>query len=752
VNRLRVGTKIGLVIAVLALTALVIAVVGYTQLVALTDRFRQVVQVTAKQVEMSSRLRYDVMSARRYELLAVLSVKDDESKMYAEKAAEAIRHANQDRLELAALIEQHPRAEERRVMDEFTRYWEEIQPLLKKSLGLAVLNTNNKANLMSHGPLSDKVVAIETAAENALRLLDQEAAEAEKAKDLGRLAAVEKRGRAWQRLAYATAELHRQIGRHVMDTTDEQMDRLVKRVLDLEKEGDTLLAGLTAQAGDKERQVVERATAAFTELKALTGPIQKLLRDNTITRAAELELGPIIKLSNAAVDSQIRLKDIFSQKLDEELGVARAEAVNAQRLMIGVPVVGIPLSVLLALLLTRSITRPMARGVAVSEAIAKGDLTQRVNLDQHDEVGLLTRSLDHIAATFGRILGDIRGVSQGVAGSADELGGVSHQLLAQSEEMATNANQVAGSSEQMATNISTMAAAAEQMSMNVVSISSASEEISVNVGTISNAADVSAKKFGTLSGAVQDALRELEGISLEAHEGARIAGKGMDMAGQATAAMNALDRSAGEISKVTEAIKMIALQTNLLALNATIEATSAGEAGKGFAVVAHEIKELATQSGQAAEDIARKIEEVQGSTREAVKVMRGVAEIIGEIDASANRITASVEKQTRRATASAGNLDEANKAVTHIAGSIAEVAKGANDMSRNSGEAAKAANDVSRNAAEAAKGVREISSNIHGVSQATRDNTASAQQVNASSRKLKQIADELERLVGQFKV
>jgi methyl-accepting chemotaxis protein len=751
-KRLRVGTKIGLVIALLALTALGIAVVGYTQLVALTDSFRHVVQVTAKEVEMSSRLRYDVMSARRHELLAVLSTKDEESRLYADKAAEAIRQANQHRLELAALVEQYPRAEERIALDEFSRYWEEIQPLLKQSLTLAMLNTNNKAHVQSHGPFSDKVAAVTAAARGVLRQADQEAAEADKAKDFGRFAAAEKKGQALWRLLLVAAELHRQLARHVVDTTDEEMDGLGKRVLELEREGDAVLAGLVAQAGDKERPGVESTTTAFAELKALTGPMQKLLRTNSISKAGELELGPISKLSQVAVDAQIRLKDIFTQKLDDELAAARGQAAFAQGIMIGAPALAIPVSVLLALFLTRSITRPMARGVAVSEAVAKGDLTQRVNLDQHDEVGLLTKALDHMAGTFGRILTDVRGVSQGVGGSATEMGSVSHQLLAQSEEMSTQANQVAGASEQMATNIGTMAAAAEQMSMNVVSISSASEEISVNVRTISNAADLSAKSFTVLSGNLQDALKALEGISQEANDGSRIAGKGMDMAGQATGAMGVLDRSAGEINKVTEAIKMIALQTNLLALNATIEATSAGEAGKGFAVVAHEIKELANQSGQAAEDIARKIEEVQGSTREAVKVMRSVTEIMDEINHSAHRITASVDGMTQRATNSAAKIGEADKAVSHIAGSIAEVAKAANDMSRNAGEAAKAANDVSRNAGEAAKAGRDISVNIHGVSQATRDNTASAQQVNVASGKLKKIAEELEQMVGKFKV
>jgi methyl-accepting chemotaxis protein len=751
-NRLRVGTKIGLVIALLALTALGIAVVGYSQLVALTERFRVVVQVTAKEVDDSDRMRFALMLARRYELLAVLSVKDEESKQFADKAADTSREVDQQRRELAALMDRNPNAPARAALDEFNRNWEEIQPLLKQAQALAILNTNNKAHVLSHGSLSAKVAAVEAAARGLLRQADQEAAEADKSKDFGRFAAAEKRRRALWQLLFVAAELHRQLARHIVDTTDEEMDQLGKQVLDLEREGDGALTGLREPVGDKDRSGVESALTAFAELKALTGPLQKLLRTNSISKATEFELGPIIKLSNAAIAALARLQDVLNRQLEDELAAARGQAALAQGIMIGAPALGIPLCVLLALLLTRSITGPMARGVAVSEAVAKGDLTQRVNLDQHDEVGLLTKALDHMAGTFGHILTDIRGVSQGVGGSATELGSVSHQLLAQSEEMSTQANQVAGASEQMATNISTMAAAAEQMSMNVVSISSASEQISVNVGTISNAADLSAKSFTVLSGNLQDALKALEGISQEANDGSRIAGKGMDMAGQATGAMGALDHSAGEINKVTEAIKMIALQTNLLALNATIEATSAGEAGKGFAVVAHEIKELANQSGQAAEDIARKIEEVQGSTREAVKVMRSVTEIMDEINHSAHRITASVDGMTQRAATSSAKIGEADKAVAHIAGSIAEVAKAANDMSRNAGEAAKAANDVSRNAGEAAKAGRDISVNIHGVSQATRDNTASAQQVNVASGKLKKIADQLESLVGQFKV
>jgi methyl-accepting chemotaxis protein len=198
-------------------------------------------------------------------------------------------------------------------------------------------------------------------------------------------------------------------------------------------------------------------------------------------------------------------------------------------------------------------------------------------------------------------------------------------------------------------------------------------------------------------------------------------------------------------------IKSIALQTNLLALNATIEATSAGEAGKGFAVVAGEIKELASQSGQSAEEIARKIESVQASTREAVKVIESIVQFIGQLNVSAARISDAVEGQTRTANQILAEAASARKGVEEIARSIAEVAKGATDVSGNTAEASKAATDVSRNASEAATAAQSISPNIHGVSDATRQNSASAARVNEAAAQLKQIARELQRNISHFK-
>ena len=151
-------------------------------------------------------------------------------------------------------------------------------------------------------------------------------------------------------------------------------------------------------------------------------------------------------------------------------------------------------------------------------------------------------------------------------------------------------------------------------------------------------------------------------------------------------------------------------QHDLLALNATIEAARAGEAGKGFAVVASEVKDLAAESGRAAEDIARRITQVQAQTTSAVAAIGEISAIIASINDYQLTIASAVEEQT---------------ATT---------------------------NEMTRSVTEAATGAGEIAANITGVASAASESTATVGQMSATVDELARTSSELKTQVGTFTV
>jgi methyl-accepting chemotaxis protein len=612
----------------------------------------------------------------------------------------------------------------------------------REVLRLAVLKTNAEAKAILHQELHPRAHDFEE--------FYASLAEGEGASEATATARVSAKVIAGQQVTNRLYDLMYHLSLHI-DTDNEaamaRMDQEIRpRVLAFQES----LRKFSAMLTESERGRGAGILTSLESVKALSTKIQDLSHLGSDLYARRLTTTTTVERANAcdAILSNI-IRKLADKRVDEQANVTSA-AYTSRNIVIGVTVIGGLMSLILAFLITRSIARPVALGVRVFEQIAAGDLTRRMNLHQRDEMGRLAAASDAMAGKLHEVVTQARALADRLGDSSHELSGVSHDLLSQSQEMATQAESVAAATEQMSANISGMASAAEEMSTNVSSISSASEEVSVNVASVSASAAQTSRNVGVVADSIGQITLSLKGVAQDAKKGSQLTQQARDMAVTANQAMRQLGQAANEINKVTEVIKAIALQTNLLALNATIEATSAGEAGKGFAVVAAEVKELAGQSGQSAEEIARKIEGVQASTRDAVKIIENVAQHIECINVSAARIHDAVDVQTQTANHISTEVASASKGVEEIARAIAEVAKGATDVSGNTAEVAKAATDVSRNAAEAAGAAQSIAPNIHGVSEATRQNNAAALKVNEAALRCREIAGELQKAVAHF--
>ncbi|WP_346361892.1 HAMP domain-containing methyl-accepting chemotaxis protein, partial [Bosea sp. (in: a-proteobacteria)] len=239
-----------------------------------------------------------------------------------------------------------------------------------------------------------------------------------------------------------------------------------------------------------------------------------------------------------------------------------------------------------------------------------------------------------------------------------------------------------------------MSATADQSSSLVSAVASAAEETSVNVQTVSAGTE-------QLSSSIAEIGRQVV-------SSAEIARKAVDEAGATDATMQGLADNAARISVVVDLIQTIASQTNLLALNATIEAARAGEAGRGFAVVASEVKNLASQTAKATDEIRQQIGSMQSVTTSAVTAIRNISSTIGEINNVTTAIAAAVEEQ------------------------------GA------------ATREIARNIQHAAGGTSEVSSNIVGVSNASNEAGTAAAEVLSSSDALRREADVLRAEIDAF--
>ncbi len=205
----------------------------------------------------------------------------------------------------------------------------------------------------------------------------------------------------------------------------------------------------------------------------------------------------------------------------------------------------------------------------------------------------------------------------------------------------------------------TTAASAEE---RVDTVEASSTQATDNVQAVATAA-------GQLASSIQEIARQIE-------ESADRTRQAAEQANHTNIIVDGLSTKADRIGEVLGLISDIASQTNLLALNATIEAARAGEAGKGFAVVASEVKNLASQTARATDDIAQRIAEIQSATGEAVKAIKEIGNTVEQVNRIATAIAGAVEEQNAATTEIARSARHASDGVETVTMAVVDVREG----------------------------------------------------------------------------
>lgn len=260
--------------------------------------------------------------------------------------------------------------------------------------------------------------------------------------------------------------------------------------------------------------------------------------------------------------------------------------------------------------------------------------------------------------------------------------------------------------------VSTVSHSAQEMRRYAESLSQSATEASNRASTVASGASQAASNVATAAAATEELTASIHEITRQVSDSTRTATAAVDEARLANQAVSSLSNAANKIGQVVQMISEIANQTNLLALNATIEAARAGEAGKGFAVVASEVKNLASQTAKATEDITTQISTMQQVVGEAVHAIQGMAHTIEKINSGATAISAAVEEQGAATSEIARSVQEASSGTKDVSDSIGTVMSAANETGQVAGEVLNAASAL---AGESTRLQEEVESFIKGM-------------------------------------
>ncbi len=344
------------------------------------------------------------------------------------------------------------------------------------------------------------------------------------------------------------------------------------------------------------------------------------------------------------------------------------------------------IALMVAVFIGRSISKPVLTLNNSMQELADGNLDIDIGIKpRKDEIGAMAKTVAVFQENAKQVEFLKKEQEQSELRAAEEKRQTMNDLANSFEESVGDiVNVVASASTELQASSRNLSEMSEQTDKQTSTVAAATEEASASVQTVASAAE-------ELSASISEINRQIS-------QSTRIAGNAVEEVKKTDKTVSTLTEAADQIGDVVKLIQDIAEQTNLLALNATIEAARAGEAGKGFAVVANEVKNLASQTGNATEEISKKIVTVQSVSSEAVEAIRAIGTIIEEINEITSTIATALAQQDEATREISNNVQQASAGTSEISSSIVNVTHAAKESREASDEVLGAADELSKQA------------------------------------------------------
>lgn len=455
---------------------------------------------------------------------------------------------------------------------------------------------------------------------------------------------------------------------------------------------------------NKAKPEIEKVQTYFTL------QIERVQQGKTQEARAHLDDGQVAMDAFHAVNALIS-QDV--QKLiNDDYAASHAAAEQSKTFILTGATVSLIIAIVSGFLLARSIIRPLVQVKQQLDDIADGggDLTRDVVVHSNDEVADMANAFNRMSSQLRDMIRQVTLTAQQVAAASEELSASADQTKEATEQIASNIQEMANGTDSQVHNV-------EDSANQVNEMASGAQQVAANANAVSSNANRASMIAREGNQAIMTAVSQMNSIN------DTMQGLSQVVAG--------LGERSQEIGQIIEVITSIAAQTNLLALNAAIEASRAGEHGRGFAVVADEVRVLAEQSNSSALQIGRLIRTIQAETNTAVQSM----------ESGRNEVTQGIGIVN----AVGMSFEEILQSVHDVATQIEGVSAASQQISASSQQVVSSIHLIADVAGEVASGAQNVSA-------VTQEQLAAMEEIAASANSLSNMADDLQTLVGRFKV